>query len=116
MSECTVAGPELRIALVDSLINPRRQGGTDLRNLRQILEVSGTFFGGDPRLFDRRVQRWLHRLRQLSGIAVLGVIRSGANGPSSGALATRFMRGHRRLHRLVGRICLYLVGPLLPTK
>ncbi len=41
---------------------------------------SATCFGGDPRQFDRPVPRWQHRRRQLSGIAVLGGDRSGANG------------------------------------
>src|SRR6266550_3216600 len=49
-----------------------RQGRTDLPKVKQILQVSETCFGGDPRQFDKRVQRWLHRHRQLSGIAVLG--------------------------------------------
>ncbi len=36
-----------------------------------------TKFGGDPRLFDRLVQRWLDRRRQLSQIPVLGGDRLG---------------------------------------
>ena len=44
--------------------------------------VSETCFGGDARLLDGRVQRWLHRCRWLPGIAPLGGDRSGANaGP-----------------------------------
>ena len=67
----------------------RRQGRIDLPNLRQILQASETCFGGDPRLFDRPVPRWLHRRRQLSGIAVLGGDRSVANGIALHLRATR---------------------------
>ena len=35
-------------------------------------QVSETCFGGDARLLDGRVQRWLHRRRWLSGTAALG--------------------------------------------
>lgn len=55
----------------DGFLNPWRQGRADLPNLRQILQVSETCFGGDPRQFDRRVQRWPHRRRQLSGLAAI---------------------------------------------
>jgi len=48
-------------------------------NLRPIPQVSETWFGSDPRLFDRRVQRWLHRRRPLPGTAVLGGDRSGTD-------------------------------------
>ncbi len=80
-------------------VNTGRQGRTDLPNLRQILQVSETCFGGDPRLFDRRVQRWLHRLRQLSGLAMLGGDSSGANDQVSAAAR----RLRRRVQRRVGQ-------------
>ncbi len=53
----------------ESATNIRRQGGTALLNLRQLMGVSETFFGGDPRIFDRRFQRRLHRCPQLSGFS-----------------------------------------------
>ncbi len=69
----------LKFALGQHDATRQPTGRTNLPNLRQILQVSETCFGGDPRLFDRRVQRWLGRRRELSGITVLGGVRSGAN-------------------------------------
>jgi len=95
-------------------VNPARQGRTDLPNLRPILQVSETCFGGDPRLFDRRVQRWLHR-RAFCGGRVHAQVRPGpqagehataAGAPrrtlfASHGTAERLRRDVPRLHRRV---------------
>lgn len=69
--------PEPRTATANWSVNSRRQGRTDRRNVKQLLGVSDTFFGGDPRLSDGGVRRSPLQRRWPSAEAP--VVRTHAN-------------------------------------